>query len=201
MMTQEQLRRECVEAFKKGYGKEDAERLLPQIEQPADLRTITSKCTGPKGNTSLVSLLHLAAVHGWMDIIIVLITKCKCDTNCKDSDGCTPLHYAVNNNCLEVVKYLINEQHCDPMTRDNFGNTPLHYVCRYAYLNAYLTFMSKIPSIKNDIPLPFALQLNLAKYLIYETHSNPSCENNNGTLPEIKDITRNYVYAQNTIYL
>ena len=67
---------ECVEAFRQG-NKQDAARLLPQIGQLAD-----------------ASLLHLAAQHGWMDIVIDLITKYKYNTNCKDSRGCTPLHYA-----------------------------------------------------------------------------------------------------------
>ena len=138
----------CVRAFRAG-NKQDAERLLPQITQPADIRTINF----------YVCLLHLAAHHGWMDIIIELITKYKSAPNYKDSRGCTPLHYAVINNHLEVVRYFINEQHCDPMTRDNDGNTPLHLACHYEHLN-------------------------ITKYLISEAHSsNPSCENKNGDTP------------------
>ena len=138
------LKNECMEAF--SYGdKQDAERLLPLITQPADIRIAKSFWW----YAEQVSLRHLAARHGWMDIIIDLITKYKCDTNCKDSNGRTPLHYAVINNRLEVVRYFINEQHCDPMTRDD---TPLHLACRYGHLN-------------------------ITKYLISEAHCNPSCEN------------------------
>ena len=141
------------------YGnKQTAERLLPQITQPADIRTTTTRVSKVWWYASLVSLLHLAAHHGWMDTIIDLITKYKCDTNCKDSHGHTPLHYAAINNHLEVVTYFINEQHCDPMTRDNDGNTPLHYACRHGYLK-------------------------IVQYLISEAHCNPSCENNNGDTP------------------
>ena len=39
-MSQEQLESECVEAFKL-KNKQDAKRLLPQIRQPADIRTTT----------------------------------------------------------------------------------------------------------------------------------------------------------------
>ena len=56
-----------------------------------------------------VSLLHLAAAHGWVDIVIDLITKYKCNAHCKDSRGCTPLHYAAHNNHMEVVRYFITE--------------------------------------------------------------------------------------------
>ena len=108
-------------------------------------------------NTS-VSLLHLAAVHGWVEIVIDLITKHKCETNCKDSRGRTPLLYAASNNHLEVVRYFINEQHCDSMTRDKNGDTLLYIACRNGHLN-------------------------IAKYLINEEHCSPSCENNDGDTP------------------
>ena len=68
-------------------------------------------------NTSRLPLLHLAARNGWLDIIKDIITKYRCDTNCKDSYGRTPLHYAATNDHLEVVKYFIKEQQCDPMTK------------------------------------------------------------------------------------
>ena len=135
------LESKCVNAFIFG-NKRDAERLLPQITQPADVRTIIYFFCE-------VSLLHLAARHGWMDTIIELITKYKCDTNCKDSHGCIPLHYAVINNHLEVVRYFSNEQHCDPMTKDNDGDTPLHLACHYGHFD-------------------------ITKYLISEAHCNLS---------------------------
>ena len=150
-MAQHLLESECVEAFKRG-NKQDAERLLPQIGQSADFRTTTYYVSGQWWYDRLVSLLHLAAHHGWMDIIIDLITKYKCDTNCKDSDGHTPLHYAASNNHLEVVRYFINEQHSDPMTKDNDGDTPLHYACDYSHphIVQYLLSTGKVdPLAKN----------------------------------------------------
>ena len=42
----------------------------------------------------MLSLLHLAAANGWMDIVIDLITKYKCDVSHENSDGYTALHYA-----------------------------------------------------------------------------------------------------------
>ena len=181
----------CVEAFKQGI-KQDAERLLPIIQQPADIRTTTTIRTH-LSNVWLyareVSLLHLAARHGWMDIIIELITKYKCDTNCKDSRGCTPLHYAVINNRLEVVRYFINEQHCDPMTRDNDGNIPLHIACHYGHLDITKYLISEAhcnPSCENkngNTPLHLAYDYDITKYLISEAHCNPSCENKNGNTP------------------
>ena len=142
-MSQKELRRECILAFEQG-NKYDAKRLLPLIKQPADIRT---KYYIPDvGHTELISLLHLAADNGWMDIIIDLITKYKCATNCKDSHGRTPLHYAAINDHLEVVRHFINEQNCDPMTIDNDGNTPLHYACHHSHIDMmkYLLSTGKV---------------------------------------------------------
>ena len=99
-------------------------------------------------------MLHLAAHQGWMDIVIDLITKYKCDINSQDSNGRTPLHYAVINNHLEVVRYLIIEQHCDPMTRDNDGHTPLHIACRHSHIDIvhYLLSTGKVnPLARNKL--------------------------------------------------
>ena len=190
-MAQEQWESKCVEAFTQ-KNKQDAEQLLPQIGQPADIRT-TCNVLCVMWSTGLVSLLHLAASHGWMDIIIDLITKYKCDTNCKDSDGRTPLHYAARNNHLEVVRYFINEQHCDPMTKVNDGDTPLHYACCNGHLNIAQYLISQLhcnPSCENkygETPLHYACHygyFKIVKYLlISKAHFNPSCENNYGETP------------------
>ena len=139
-----------------------------------------------------VSLLHLAAAHGWVDIVIDLITKYKCNAHCKDSCGCTPLHYAAHNNHLEVVRYFITEHHCDPMTRDSNSDTPLHIACHYGYLNIAQYLIREAhcnPSCENkygDRPLHIACHygyLNIAQFLINEQHCNPSCETKNGDTP------------------
>ena len=138
---------ECLDSFRMGK-KEDAVRLLPQIQQPAEV-------TSGRMNTFL---LHHAARHGWLSVVIELATKYKCDVNCKDQNGDTPLHYAARYDQLEVMKYLINEQHCDPMTRDSDHDTPLHYACIHGYLD-------------------------ITHYLISEAHCDPSCKDKLGNTP------------------
>ena len=177
-MSQKELRSECALAFKRG-NKRDAKRLLPQIEQPADIRT--TYYVQYVGYAELVSLLHLAAANGWIDIIIDLITKYKCDFNYKDSDGCTPLHYAVINNHLEVVRYLINEQHCDPMSKDNDGDTPLHIACRYGNANVvqYILSTGKVDLLaennNKETPVDIATKIN-SYDLLKLFQSFPQCE-------------------------
>ena len=187
--TMSLLESECRKAFRDG-NKQDAERLLPLITRPADIRT--KKTFYYLWNSEEVSLLHLATHHGWINIIINLITKYKCDTNCKDSHGRTPLHYAAKKNHLEMVRYFINEQQCDPMTRDNDGDTPLHLACHYGHLGIAQYLISEAhcnPSCENkngDTPLHLACHygyLNTTMYLISEAHCNPSCENKNGDTP------------------
>ena len=159
-----------MKAFKKG-NKQDAERLLPLIEQPAELTTYFSPDMKYMF-AELVSLLHLAAHHGWMDIIIDLITKYKCDINCKDDYGRTPLHYAVRNNHLEVVRYFINEQHCDPLNKDSFGNTPLHIAGKYDHIHIvkYLLSTGKVNPFGNtQIPL-YAVNINWPGYQLPMLH-------------------------------
>ena len=79
-MSQEQLQSECLEAFIEG-NKRDAERLLPQIRQPAKViiktrdwsSTITLNANGINIDNIdyLSSLLHLLST-GWMDLVILL---------------------------------------------------------------------------------------------------------------------------------
>ena len=100
------------------------------------------------------SLLHLAATHGWMDVVIDLITKYKYEPNYINSRGSTPLHYASTAGHLVVVRYFINEQHCDPMTKDDWDRTPLHYACQYnhAHIVQHLLSTGKVdPLAKDDV--------------------------------------------------
>ena len=147
--------------------------------------------TGKQYNTRL-PLLHVTTDHSRIDTVIDLITKYECSTNCKDSDGCTPLHYAAINNHLEVVRCFINEKHCDPMTRDKNGDTPIHYACRYGHLSIAEYLISEAhcdkSSVDNDGDTSLHIaccygHLNIAQYLISEAHCDPLCENKYGDTP------------------
>ena len=104
----------CKLAFKQGEH-DEALRLLPSLQQPAAVRT--DHCLVNEHGLVLtnVLLLHLAALHGWMDIVASLVCEYNCSSQCCDSRGHTPLHYAAVGGSLPVVQYLITEQHCDPL--------------------------------------------------------------------------------------
>ena len=187
-----QFQSECLEAFERG-NKRVAQRLLLQVRQPAYIRTTSDYAVIVNSIEIFVamvsSLLHLAAVrvHGWMDVVIALITKYNCDANCRNYWGCTPLHYASSAGHLEVVKYFIKEQHCDPMTKDVPGQTPLHSACQYGHLSIAQYLINEHhcdPMTKDNqdqTPLHYACHyghLNIAQYLINEHHCDPMNKDN-----------------------
>ena len=185
------LQTKCVRAFNAG-NKQDAERLLTIIQESADIRTTTLHISNVCWYAEQVSLLHLAAAHGWMDIVFDLITKYKCDTNFKDSHGRTPLHYAASKDRLEVVRYFINQQHCDPMTRDVYGDTPLHLACQCNRLLIVQYLISEVrcdPSCEskyNNTPLHYACIYDhpqIAHFLLTTGKANPLAEDNEGKSP------------------
>ena len=181
----------CVAAFKDG-DHDEAERLLPEIQQQ-QLQNIATEflLIGNGGETSTnVTLLHLAAYHGWLDIIKAIEEYYKC--NCTDSNGCTPLHYAAGQGSLAVIAYLITELDYDPTTPNNIGTLPLHIACRNDHLNAtkyFITEQNCDPNVKNrdgPTPLHYASaggHLNIIQYLITKRGCNPKSPNKSGALP------------------
>ena len=88
------LEKKCYDAFEKGR-REEASRLLKQVEDPS---TVMSNHN--------FTLLHCAASHGWLAVVKELINVHKCDPDCKDDDGTTPLSNARSNGKQSVVDYL-----------------------------------------------------------------------------------------------
>lgn len=137
-MSLDRLERYVVRTFKSG----NEQRAIQLIQSPSlgptvskILAKITTTITGNHGQTSNVSMLHFAAVYGWMNVVNMLVTRCKCEPTQKDSDGRTSLHYAAIGGQLEVTNYFVNERHCDPMIVDANHWTPLHYACNRGHVS------------------------------------------------------------------
>ena len=195
-----QAEKDCLIAFQTGK-RAIAEKLLPQLPQPATITTTISKqetySRTPdrlKGALeSPVSLLHLAAYWGWKTAVITLVSEYKCDANSEDERKHIPLHYAAYNGHLEVVKYFIEELHCDSMNIGNdFGDTALHYACGNGHLNVTRYLIKEehcAPSCTNmfgNTPLHFASQngqFEIVKHLIDVQKCTPSCENAESSTP------------------
>ena len=177
-------------AFEQG-DKEAAEHLLPHAKNIATIRTLLFITRYPFFFDH-VSLVHLAAYHGWLDVIDNLITRYGCNVHCTDPDGHSSLHCAAIKGHLEVVKYLISKYNFDPLCVNKDDVTPLHYACTNGHLNIIQYLISEVhcnPSCKDkngDIPLHYACRFghfNIVQYLVSELHCNPSCENHDGNTP------------------
>ena len=179
----------CLSPFVLGHH-EKASQLLPSLRQPAVIQTLCVCCTiNPSRKLCTdVSLLHLAAFHGWMEIVISLVSKYDCNTQCRDSWKQTPLHYAAYGGSLPVVQYLINEQHCDPNSRGEEGSTPLHYANYNGHMDIVEYLITKVGcdpglhDLDNNAPLHFSSfggHLNIVKYLIKQCNceaNSPGCQ-------------------------
>ena len=198
----------CALAFKRGSYKE-AVRLICHLEHPEHVAIVfrLPHCSGlsltmdnirkmrstnimPRSVPATVSLLHLAAYHGWLDIVMNL--KLKVLYECKDSIGQTPLHYAAVGGSLPVIQYLITVGHCNPATLGLNNSTLLHYACvggNMNMINYLITELQCDPTVCSDsghLPLHVACQyghLKLTKFLITEQNCNPLSEDKNGLEP------------------
>ena len=128
---------DIVEAFKNG-DKDMAERLLPSLPRPATMITTFQFAYFWVG---AVSLLHLAAYHGWKDIVTALVEVHSCTVFVKDEKNHTPLHYSAYQGHLEVVKYL---QWLDPLELNFYRRTPLHYACQMGHLDITKYFIDEL---------------------------------------------------------
>ena len=185
------LEKQCVAAFKEG-NHDKAVQLLPQLLlQPGDVTTDYKLSNDQKEPSTNVTLLHLAAYHGWLDVIMTM--KEVNTFNCSDSKGYGLLHYAVASarDSISVVEYLINELGCDPLLSCKASNLPLHTACQYGHFNAtkYLVAIQKCnPNSRGEhesTPLHCASQdghMDIIQYLI-ELGCDPSATNSNGSLP------------------
>ena len=178
----------CELAFKQGEH-DEALWLLHSLQQPASVRTNCYLIDVPGLDCTNVSLLHLAALHGWRDIVASLVCEYNCSSQCCDSGGHTPLHYAAVGGSLPVVQYLITEQHCDPMQCNNDGNLPLHIACLSGRVDVvrYLIAKQKCDpnsqGVREWTLLHFACKsgnLYLIQYLITELSCDLALRNSAG---------------------
>ena len=180
------LQQRCVAAFKQG-DYEEAERLLSEIQQPQDVATKFTLTGNRGGESNNVTLAHLAAYHGWLDIIKTLKEYYR--NICTDSNGSTPLHYAAAGGSLAVIDYLITELGSDPIPNTD-GDLPLHIACLNGHLNIVKYFFNEHDYCdlnRQDkhgwTPLHYASEgghMNIIQYLITELGCDPSIVDKSG---------------------
>ena len=189
MDAKQDVVQECLSAFKQGDHKR-AVHFLSFLQQPATISTEymtlwqDTLCHG-------VSLLHLAAHHGWLDIITHACFSTPAYNN-TDSLGQTPLHYAAGGGSLAAVEYLINTQHCDPTTLGQCEWTLLNYASHGAHMNIIEYLINTLgcdpttPDSKGRLPLHIACScghLNVVVYFITEQSCHPESSSEIGYTP------------------
>lgn len=56
------------------------------------------------------TLPHIAAYHGYLDIVKYFVSKRRATIKLKDDNGNILLHMATLNGCLDIVKYLVDKK-------------------------------------------------------------------------------------------
>ena len=185
----------CLAAFKNGDRPSAVQKLALLSDPDNTIKTTFQRVKN-------VSLLHLAAHHGWLDVATDLVTKLFCTADCKDGNGDSPLHYAARNGHSEVVTYLITELNCDPQCRNIIGWTPLHHAASNGHLPVVEYLMvshSCDASHTNDIgwtALHFACSEGHASVADYVAEKCRKCllkEDNYGKTPQQIAQSRGYM--------
>lgn len=95
-----------------------------------------------ESDTSKNTLLHIAVMHGSMDVAKFLIDH-DIDVDVRNKNNETPLHHAVSikdvNKATEIVELLLY-QNADPLAKDSLGDTPMSKAQRIGKSSIALLF-------------------------------------------------------------
>ncbi len=138
----------------------------------------------PRGTT----LLHIACLHGYEDMVIYLAKDHHLDASARTKHGSTPLHLACIGGWAQIVQYLIENLGCDPKCTGELDETPLHTACTKGHL-AIMKYLIRVHYCNPNQPtrvasggettLHLACQqghLDIVRYLILEQHCDPNAK-------------------------
>ena len=158
-------------------------------------------------NTYNVSVLHLAAYHGWLDICHQLVTEYTYSPHIEGSFGSLtntptqtyirsllppppPLFYATQGGHYEVVKYFINKCNCNPHQQSKYGETPLYLACLAGHYDIVTYFINECHCDPNTevsySPLHGACErgnLQIVKYLTSLSSVDVNIKDDMGNTP------------------
>ena len=79
--------------------------------------------------------LHVASIHGHLDIVQFLVCEIGCDPVSTNSGGQSCLHLAAQHGHLPVMRYLLEEVGCDMTLVDEHGRSPTYLAAGGGHLN------------------------------------------------------------------
>lgn len=86
-------------------------------------------------------MVHIAAAHGYVDILALALERFPFAVDFANSRGQTPLHVAAMKGEFEAAQMLIDYgSDCD--APDLQGNSPLHYASSWGRVNVRYPFLS-----------------------------------------------------------
>ncbi|XP_078396900.1 ankyrin repeat domain 53 [Cetorhinus maximus] len=95
--------------------------------------------------------VHLAAFHGRMECLKVLVEEHHMDVNLTNPNSWSPIHLVLNKECqpraLECLKYLLSVG-ADPNVQTNDGLTPLHQAAEVGLLDCIITLVEAGAKVK-----------------------------------------------------
>ena len=128
--------------------------LTPLLVTPARHSSIVSELLQHGANPNSVdsdgnTALHKACRAQALNSVKCLLAIAKCDPNCRNKLGMTPLHVSTLENADTIVNELI--QHGAKLNiASGSGNTPLHIACELGMLKA-AQYLSRAPSCDPNI--------------------------------------------------
>ena len=109
-------------------------------------------------NSDCDSRSQLELKSAKFDIFKYLVVEQKCETQCKDKDGYTPLHCACESGQLDIVQYIFRGKLSDLVHTTLSGDTPLHIACKSS-------------------------QVEITEFLLSTGDCDPLCKNAEGITP------------------
>mgnify|MGYP002395130845 CR=1 FL=1 len=79
-------------------------------------------------NLSSVSIIHLAASEGKLELLKLLLKHNRTEVDETDANNFTPLHCACRNSSYKAVRFLLKKG-ADPFLTTNAGCTAVHLLC------------------------------------------------------------------------
>ena len=122
---------------------------------------------------------------GNLDVVKFIIQQNKCNPNCTDRRGNTPLHIACENCHYNIADFLIHEGNCINVCRQGDKATPLHIACDLGDLDMVKLLVTctsqkcdvNVADANGDTPLHFAAtksNLKLCRMLLSNGHCEPN---------------------------